>query len=182
MSTRARRLALALAVGGLAAANLAMLADPPNQSSVWWNNYRWNKSRLEILLSASSTSRTPAVRAANYWNNQTDLLLPSSSSHSDISLFDGDWGDSGWRGMASVTTTSTGIITHCHARLNRFYTSAPSGKTTAWRWEGTYSMELGHCFGLDHDFTLGSMNGGAMNSGLANTPSSSNLSAINSRY
>lgn len=182
MTPRVRRTVLAVAVSGLAAANLAMLAAPSPQSSVWWSNYRWDKSRLAILLTVSSTSRTPALRAVNIWYQRTDLSLPSSADHTDISLMDGDWGDNGWRGLATVWTTSTGIITHCHARLNRFYTSAPAGKTRDWRWEGTYSMELGHCFGLAHDLTTGSMNGSAMNSGLANTPSSSNTSAINSRY
>jgi len=179
-----RRLALALAVVGLGAANLALAAAPREQGSVWWQNYRWTKSTLRIMVDLSSSGYTPGIRAANFWSNNTDITFRSTTDHSiaDISLFDGNWGDNSWRGLATVWATSTGVITHCHARLNRFYTSAPSGKTKAWRWEGTFSMELGHCLGLDHDATTGSMNGTAMSSGLANAPSSSNVSAINSRY
>jgi predicted Zn-dependent protease len=173
---------LAVSVVGLAAANLAVVGEHPSQESVWWKNFRWTRPRIVIHNFVSSTSLAPALRAVNVWNSQTDLSLPGSSSHTDISLFDGDWGPNGWRGLATVWPTSTGEITHCHARLNRYYTSAPSGKTTAWAWEGTYCMELGHCFGLDHDLTAGCMNGGAINAGTANTPSSSNVSAINRRY
>jgi predicted Zn-dependent protease len=184
MTQRFRQLTLAAAVAGLALANLAMFHNPGSQGSVWWKNYRWDKSRLGILVNVSSASRTPALRAANTWIGRTDLELPSSSSHTDISLYDGNWGDNGWAGLATVWTSflDSDEIDHCHARLNRYYTHVPTGQTTAWWWEGVYCQELGHCFGLGHDLTTGCMNAGAMWRGLANTPSSSNVSAINGRY
>lgn len=183
MTTRRRRLGLGLIVAALAAANLAMITgDSPRQSgSRWWNNYHWNRSTVRLLVNSSSASRTPSLRAANAWGRM-DLSVTSSSVHSDISLFDGDYGSTGWRGLASPWVYSDGAFSHCHARLNRFYTSAPPGKTTEWRWEGTYCMELGHCYGLAHDGTKGCMNGFAMNGGYANTPSDDNIAAINAKY
>jgi len=183
MKTRFRRFGLGLLVTGLAAANLALVLDEaPSQSGTkWWNNYHWDKSTVRILVNTTSASRTPSLRAANAWG-VTDLNIRSSSEHSDISLFDGNYGDNGWRGLASPWVNGNGEFTHCHARLNRYYTSPPAGKTTAWRWEGTYCMELGHCFGLAHDQTKGCMNGFAMNGGYANTPSTDNIAAINARY
>lgn len=182
MTIRVRRLFLGLTVFSLAVANLGLISRTRSaQDSVWWKNYHWTKSRLGTSTGSAATVII-ANNALTSWRRGSDLSLGVTSYHSDITVYDGDYGEIGWRGLANVWSLNTGEITHCHARLNRYYTSAPAGKTKEWRWQGTYCMEFGHCFGLDHDLTRGCMNGSAMNGGLSNTPSPENVTTLNSRY
>lgn len=177
--------------GGLIVANLyvyvgdgasqALAAEGAAEDGAWWRNYHWHKS---TIYSNVSSSNTEALRAINKWNGVTDLRLPSSSSHTDISVLRGWYGPTGWRGLASLESLardshcSNGYceIRHCHATLNTYYTGSP------WRYEGTYCMEMGHCFGLAHDRDNGCMNSSAMNAGTSNQPSSNNIREINQRY
>ena len=150
---------------------------------VWWKNYHWHKSTIHAYIQGGSNNRE-AVRAINNWTGPTDIRIRSSTTHTDISVLRGNYGSTGWLGLASIKSVardshcSNGYceIRHCHAALNTSYSR------TFWRREGTYSMEMGHCFGLDHDTDNGSMNSAAMNAGTSNKPSAGNVRAINGRY
>lgn len=181
----------AVVIGGLAFANvgLAMAKYAGAESletanageSVWWKNYHWHKSTIRSHVGSSNNE---AIKAINVWNEKTVLTLPSSTTHTDISILRGAYGPTGWRGLAELEAVardshcSNGYceIKHCHASLNTSYSGS------SWRYQGTYCMELGHCFGLGHDTDIGCMNSSAMNNGQSNTPSSNNIKAINGRY
>ena len=164
-----------------AAAHAAEVENGGEWSGNWWGNYHWHKSTIYSLVRSSNTE---AIRAVNRWNGLTDLKLPSSSSHTDISILRGSYGYTGWRGLASIKSLARDRhcnggyceIKHCHATLNTTYSGS------AWRYEGTYCMEMGHCFGLAHDSDNGCMNSSAMNAGTSNAPSSGNIADINRRY
>lgn len=204
--TSRRTALLGALVVALAAANLAMAVDrmesassavydhadgasatPSDaQSAVWWSTYHWDKSTMRTW---PQTSMSEAFRAANDWNNLTDVTIPGSSSHTDISLWDANYGDIGWRGLASVSYVSDSHgrrITHCHARLNT-YTGpgygVPSGQTRSWISQGVFCQEMGHCLGLGHDRTGGCMDTGGLNGGTGSPrPSSAEIRAVNGRY
>lgn len=182
---RARRLALISLVAALAAANLALAGGAgTGQDTVWWKNYHWTRPNLRILLAASSYSSNDAVRAVNAWST-TDLNLASGTPLAfDIYVTDGLYGNTGWRGLATLIPAiyPAGAIATCQARLNRTYRTFPSNRTMNWRWQGTYCMEVGHCVGLWHDGTSGCMNSTAMSDGSANGPSSQNVRSVNTKY
>jgi len=185
LPSRTRRLALVSLVAALAAANLALANRPEaRHATVWWKNYHWTRSNLRVLLATSSYSSNDAVRAVNAWN-ATDLTLSSGTplGH-DIYVADGLYGETGWRGLATVIPAllPKGAIATCQARLNRTYRSSPTNRTMNWRWQGTYCMEVGHCVGLWHDDDSGCMNSSAMSNGTANGPSPQNVQSINGRY
>jgi len=194
MSRGAKLVMYPLVLGGLMVANILMAVDgrraaahaaelegATEWSGNWWKDYHWHKS---TIYSSVGSSNTEAIRAVNRWNNSTDLQLPSKSAHTDISILRGAYGATGWRGLASIESRARDShcdggyceIKHCHATLNTSYSG------TAWRYEGTYCMEMGHCFGLAHDTDNGCMNSSAMNAGTSNQPSSGNISDINRRY
>lgn len=153
--------------------------ESATENPAWWKNYHWDKSTIR---SSVRSSNTEAIRAVNRWNGRTDLRLPSSTSHTDISILRGNYGRTGWKGLASIKSLardshcSNGYceIRHCHATLNTSYSM--SARTQ----EGVYCMEMGHCFGLDHDSDNGCMNNSKLST--YNYPSAGNVRAINFRY
>lgn len=175
------RTAEAAETGAAETAEAVETAETADASPAWWKSYHWHKSTIRSLVRSSNTE---AIRAVNKWNAVTDLRLPSSSSHTDISILRGYYGYTGWRGLAQIRSLARDShcnngyceIKHCHATLNDSYGGS------AWRKEGTYCMEMGHCFGLAHDYAAGCMNSSAMNRGISNEPSSGNIRAINQRY
>lgn len=195
MSRRGTRVIYGLVIGGLVFANVSVAlaryggagSDASTHvhdaaTAAWWRNYHWHKSTIS---SSVSSSNTEALRAINVWNGRTDLTLPSASVRSaDINVVRAMYGPTGWRGLAELTRIVRDShcdnayceIKHCIASLNTYYTG------TSWRYQGTYCMEMGHCFGLAHDTDAGCMNSSAMNSGTSNTPSDANIRAINARY
>jgi predicted Zn-dependent protease len=156
------------------------------QSAVWWSTWHWDKSTIVVWPQSTTTE---ILRAVNGWNNATDVRHPSSTSHTDISIWQANYGDIGWRGLASISGVNDSHgkrATHCHARLNT-YTGpgygVPSGRTRAWISEGVLCQEMGHCLGLHHDGTGGCMDTSRLNNGTgSNRASSAEVRLINSRY
>ncbi|MDX1429596.1 MAG: hypothetical protein R3282_04875 [Rhodothermales bacterium] len=186
----------AVAIAGLSIANVHVVradrasgadegqsAEATEANPVWWKNYHWDRSPLYTYIQGGS-SNIEAIRAINDWTGRTDIQMRSTTSHRDISVLRGNYGLTGWLGLAEIKSAardphcSNGYceIRHCHASLNTSYSRS------SWRRQGTYCMELGHCFGLAHDLDNGCMNSGAMNAGTSNVASARNVAAINGRY
>jgi hypothetical protein len=143
------------AIAGLLAANLlaASLALGHNWGSWHWNRYG---SSVTIYIYNYATYRTEANRAINDWSNNTILYLPQVNYHTDISNFDGNYGNTGWGGLAEIVNYSGSHITHGHSRLNYFYSYSSTQK------QGIFCQEVGHLFGLGHS------NDGCMGMGYYN--------------
>ncbi|WP_327582305.1 hypothetical protein OHA25_41125 [Nonomuraea sp. NBC_00507] len=130
----------------LAATVTVLALAVPQASAHQWGSWHWNRygATVTIQIYNTATYRTEAQAAVNDWNNNTILSLPGASGHTDISLFDGNYGNTGWGGLAEIINYSGSHITHGHARLNYYYSYSSSTK------RGIFCQEIGHLFGLDH--------------------------------
>ncbi len=149
-----------------------------------WSSWHWDKSTIRVGI-WSCTADAGAARSD--WDSHTDLSLPTSSSHTDISVWCGNFGDTGWWGLASIEDSSFDWwhcfwwcrIEHGHARFNSFY-GGSTGTGTASDRRGVLCQEIGHLFGLDHSNTGDCMGKGYYNN--VNVTGSHNWSDINSMY
>ncbi len=151
----------------LAAANIGM-ASAHN-----WGGWHWDKSGANIQIQewqyGSTTAQAEAARL-DKWNNIGILYNYSVNYHTDVSVYDGNFGDTGWGGLASIESSSwdwgcwcSDHISHAHARFNTYY-----GTSDTWWIQGVYCQEVFHTYGFDHDNTGGCM-------GLGYFPGSSNV-------
>ena len=118
-----------------------------------WGSWHWNRggSTVTINVYNTATYRSESSAAINEWSGDTILSLPQVSSHSDIHVFDGNYGATGWGGIAEIVNYSGSHITHGHARLNYYYSYSSLGK------RGVFCQEVGHLFGLTHSNDGGCM-------------------------
>lgn len=115
----------------------------------WWI-WHWNKSTVRYYNFASN--RSLAQTAINDWNACSGFALSRRTSHTDISVYDGNYGDTGWGGLASIKSVDWDWwcpflfceVTHGHARFNKYY-----GGGSSWK-KGVFCQEVGHLFGLGH--------------------------------
>lgn len=114
-----------------------------------WGSWHWNRFGSSVTINAYNTAtyRTEASKAINDWSNNTILYVPQIGSHTDIHVFDGNYGANGWAGLASLESVSGSHILHGHARLNYYYSMSSGYK------QGVQCQEVGHLFGLDHSNT-----------------------------
>ena len=138
-----KRLIGPLAIGLLLTANLVMATAA---SAHRWENWHWNRYGSSVTIKAYNTAyyRTEASRAIKDWSSNTILYIPEVDEHTDISVFDGNYGDTGWVGLAEIINNSGSHILHGHARLNYYYNYSSNSK------QGTFCQEVGHLFDLDH--------------------------------
>lgn len=136
---------LGLLVANLMVAGVASAHD--------WGSWHWNRGGSSVTVQIYNTTsyRTEANAAVADWNNRTLLYLPQVGSHTDISLFDGNYGATGYGGLAEIISYSGSHITHGHARLNYYYSYSSNGK------RGVFCQEVGHLFGLTHSNDGGCM-------------------------
>lgn len=157
--------ALTLMVGGLVALN-AGVANAHN-----WGSWHWDKSGSQIVIQSqiygSTTTEAEAARQ-NAWNTIGILYNYRVDYHTDVSVFDGNFGDTGWGGLASIESSAWDWgcfgwchITHGHARFNTFY-----GGGSAWT-QGVYCQEAFHTYGFDHSDTGDCMGLGYFASGTS---------------
>lgn len=158
--------------------NLALVSG--NVAAHNWWSWHWDKSTLGVYVYGPSTAES---RQAIYdWHSMTDLSLPERTSHTDVSVFAGNYGDTGWGGLASIESYSWDWhcwwwckITHAHARYNSYYGGS------SWWIRGVQCQEVGHTFGLDHNNRGGCMGLGYY-AGSSNRPSSHDVSDVNAKY
>lgn len=148
----------ALKVTALAGLLAGALLAGGTASAHQWGSWHWNKggSTVTIGIWDTTTYRTESSAAINEWDSKTLLSLPRTSSHSDISQFDGNYGATGYGGLAEIINYSGSHITHGHSRLNYYYSYDSNGK------RGVFCQEVGHLFGLTHS------NDGCMGAGYFN--------------
>ncbi len=147
----------------------------------WWH-WHWHKSTLHVYVFGAQWR--PTVAAIRDWDRHVrDLKLHTKfKGHTDISAFSGNYGATGWWGLASIEATSYdwwhfwdySRIEHAHARFNSYY-----GGTTA-DVQGVQCQEIGHTFGLHHSNTGDCMGKGYYNS--INVTGSHNWSDINAKF
>jgi Putative peptidase family len=158
MKTKRSTAVLLGAVIVLLGANIAVAHD-------WWF-WHQHKRTLGINITAANAVSAEAARA-DWSAGYNVMILPSVAHHSDISVLDGDYGDTGWGGLAEVITyfnhchefdalgacaQSFPGITHAHVRLNTFYdwgTPPVAGSANDAK-RGVFCQEIGHALGLDH--------------------------------
>ena len=155
---------------GLLIAGLAGSAAHAHQWGCWIQADRNIKIRNAAGSQASS--------AINDWNSMTILNISSVSSGEEIYVFNANSGNTGWAGLATITSYSGCTIRRATAQVNTYYYSSTS---TAAR--GIHCQEIGHGFGLDH-----SNDGGCMGAGYwysvtgAYRPVSHNVNDIGNMY
>lgn len=145
--------ATVVALGGVTAASAA------TQS---WNGYHWARTGpLAISLGDNVASIWDSYLqvAASDWsaaNNINFTLIagtsnPSSCSavYGNVQVCSGNYGATGWLGIANVWTSSDSHIVQATVKLNDYYFSQSRYNTTAYRSFVT-CQEVGHTLGLAH--------------------------------
>ena len=145
-----------LIVVGLLAANIGV----QQAHATWWNGYHWNKSGTHIQIQNYNYATSPYAAAAiqNGWNSIGILYDYSVNYHTDISVFDGNFGNTGWGGLASLESLDWDwgcfcydYISHGHARYNSYY-----GGDARWQ-QGVFCQEIFHTYGFQHSNDGGCM-------------------------
>lgn len=155
MEKHLRRIVIASAFVVLFAGNI-YAASAHN----WWK-WHWNKTGTQITIRQYQTGGTTAQAEAarlNAWNAVSILYNYRVNYHTDVSVFDGNFGDTGWGGLASIQSRSWdwgcfcyAHITHAHARYNTYY------PRSAWGIQAIYCQEVFHTYGFDHNASGGCM-------------------------
>ncbi|MEP6816468.1 MAG: hypothetical protein ABI873_13040 [Marmoricola sp.] len=174
-----RLVALMLLVTGLLALN-AGVASAHN-----WGSWHWDKSGSHIQIQSYIYGGTQAQAEAarvDAWNKVPILYNYRVNYHTDVSVFDGNFGATGWAGLASIESTAWDWgcfgwchVTHAHARLNTYY------PMSSWYQQGVYCQEVYHTYGFDHDNTGGCMGLGYY-SGSSNVLDQHNADDFYNRY
>ena len=193
MKARRRTAVLLGGVLVLLGANIAFAHD-------WWF-WHQHKQTLGIFNQATNSISVEAARAD--WTVGYNVMnLPSVTHHSDVSVLDGDFGDTGWGGLAEVITyfdhchffnalggcdQSFPGITHAHVRLNTFYfwENLNTG-TVLDAGRGVFCQEIGHTFGLAHSpdgcMGKGYFAGLVANEAISNVVTSHSDDDLNAKY
>jgi hypothetical protein len=134
----------------------------------------WIQADRNVRLRNTASNASAAI---SDWNNQTILNISSVSSGEETYVFNANSGNTGWGGLASITSYSGCTILRATAQLNTYYS------WTANAARGVHCQEVGHTFGLDHSNDGGCMGGGYWYDIATHyTIVSGNANEINSMY
>lgn len=132
-----------------------VLALPWLDAAAFAHNWGcWRQPNRTVLVRNTAGNSSQAAAALNEWSADTILNISFLSTHTEVSVLDGNYGNTGWGGLASIESSSGCNITHGHATLNTFYSYSSNGK------RGVFCQEVGHLFGLQHSNDGGCMGGG----------------------
>jgi hypothetical protein len=156
-------------VGTLLIAGLAGHAAQAHQWGCW--------SQADRNVRIRNAAGSIGTSAINDWNSMTILNISNVSSGEETYVFNANSGNTGWGGIARITSYSGCTIRRATSQLNTYY----SWTTNAAR--GVQCQEVGHTFGLDHSNDGGCMGGGYYyDIGTHYRPVSHNVSDIGSMY
>jgi len=160
----------------------------------WWY-WHWHDRTLQIGI----WNFVPEANAARQdWNRIRDLSLSRVSTHSDISAWGGNFGATGWAGLAEIKSIGadwpwhcgiSGIfgvgfcrITHGHARVNTFYRN--TRLSLFQDRQRVFCQEIGHTLGLGHNRGTASSNRNCMNDTDKRFPFTNfhNVNDINNKF
>lgn len=127
-------------------------------TSKWETSSSESGVQLTVYNALSSDWYPYFTQALQNWafgHTPTSLLLYTQQAATDsscssisnaIKVCNGDYGDTGWKGINEAMVTSNGWITESTARMNDYYLSTASDG------EKLYTMchETGHAWGLNH--------------------------------
>src|SRR5260370_3688631 len=122
-----------------------------------WGSYHWDKGGSAIYIDEWNYANqgndwADAERARqDKWNNIPILYNYSVNYHTDVSVFDGNYGATGWAGLATLESLNwdwgcwcVDHIGHGHARYNTYYGGSD------WDIQGVYCQEVYHTYGVGH--------------------------------
>jgi hypothetical protein len=129
-----------------------------NASAHNWGSYHWDRSGSYVPIydynySSGANWQWAENARANMWNTIAPLYIyQSCCSHTDLSVFDWNAGNTGWIGLAQLMNLDWDWgcwcydhISHGHAQLNTYYGWTGVGV------QGVYCQEIFHTLGFDHD-------------------------------
>ena len=153
----------------LAAATAAALATltfaTTAQANHSWGGYHWartsNPFTLQLGDNLSSTWKSYLSTASSDWSTSSVLnttIVTGQSNNScrattgRVEVCNRTYGNNGWLGLASISTTGGTHISSGTVKLNDTYFNTSTYNTPSWRTMVT-CQEVGHTFGLDHQDT-----------------------------
>jgi len=177
----------------LLATNLYVLSihsgSTPSAHAHNWDGYHWNKGGSAIYIYQSwhgGIRRAQADAARNdAWSKITPLYnyWCGAGAHCDVSVWDANYGATGWGGLASLENLDWDWgcwcyrhISHGHARVNTYY-----GANDLYWIQGVFCQEVFHTYGFAHDAYGGCMGLGYY-SGQSNVLVSHNNNDFIGRY
>ncbi len=183
-ATRRKPLTLLLVLGVLA----LLTVNIGVASAHWWSTgpsfFHFHKSTVGVWLWGTHQAEANAARYD--WSRNTDLYVPRRSYHTDVSVYGSNSGNTGWGGLATITSSGWRWhcgwwcnVNHAHAQYNSYYggsTGTGSGSDV----RGVFCQEIGHTFGLDHSNTGDCMGKGYYNG--VNVTGPHNWADINALY
>jgi len=155
MSRRLKYFVAPLLALGLLVANIGVFATHQRAEAHSWDGYHWNDGDYVYLYhfwNGGSYYGQANAAMYDYWIKVPWLYNYWVGSHSDISIWDGNYGPTGWAGLAEIDLGwDWGCwcyrhITHGHARYNTYY----GGSSTYI--QGVYCQEIWHTYGFAHDW------------------------------
>ncbi|MEK6711260.1 MAG: hypothetical protein AABZ64_11860 [Nitrospinota bacterium] len=185
MRKKAITIALGLLVLVLLAGNFKVASAHQWWAWHWgvglWHFWERPSKNLGVWVYGSYSAESNA--ALNDWRSRLSGIFTFTSvgSHTDVSLYAGNYGATDWGGLASIENYDYDWwhgwcwckITHAHARTNTYW-------WTGTGLQGVQCQEFGHTLGLDHSNTGDCMGKTYYNS--INVTSSHNRSDISSMY
>ncbi|WP_328478586.1 hypothetical protein OHS71_08905 [Streptomyces sp. NBC_00377] len=157
------RMKLLAAVTAAAAATLTFSTSA--QANHSWGSYHWartsNPFTLKLGDNLSSTWKSYLSTASSDWSTSQvlDTTIVTGQSNNScrattgrVEVCNRTYGNNGWLGLASISTTGGNHISSGTVKLNDTYFNTTTYNTPSWRTMVT-CQEVGHTFGLDHQDT-----------------------------
>jgi len=150
-----------------------------------WGGWHWDKggSAIHINENHSGGHTSQSVAASENAYSTIGILYNSRlSTHTDISVYDGAYGNTGWAGLATIEDSNwdwgcwcNDHIGHAHAKYN---TSVGYSSSSI---QGVFCQEMHHGRGFDHD-NAGDCMGLGYFSGSSNVLNGHNNTDFYNRY